>query len=132
MRDKNGRFVKGHKQTEEWKKQKSEEMIGNKHWDNPICKSNQFKKGHKSTVGYGKDNGNYKNGLSRGSRVWKEWRGAVLERDNYTCQKCGTQQKQLQAHHIKDKIKYPKLKFEVSNGISLCRKCHFYKHFKKI
>ncbi len=49
MRDKQGRFIKGHKGLNKGKKspEVSERMRGNRHWDNPICKSNQFQKGHK-------------------------------------------------------------------------------------
>ena len=131
MRDKKGRFIKGYKHTEEWKKQKAKEMKGNKHWDNPVCKANQFKKGHKSvSPKSGKGHPLYKYGC-RGGKLWATWRNGVLGKADYKCEQCGGK-KGLMAHHIKPWEDYPELKFEISNGKALCGKCHFYKHFKRI
>ena len=52
-----------------------------------------------------------------------EWRNKVFERDNYTCQECGMQGK-LECHHIKLWSKYPEYRYDVNNGITLCKKCH--------
>ena len=78
---------------------------------------------------------NWKGGISRvyktgyNSFQYKEWRKKVFERDDYTCQKCGIRcgngrVNYLTAHHKKSFSKYPKLRFELNNGITLCEPCH--------
>ena len=64
---------------------------------------------------------------NRNSDSYKQWRKAVYKRDCYVCQNCGTK-KDLQAHHIKPWQRYPDLRYEVENGITLCRKCHLKAH----
>jgi hypothetical protein len=65
----------------------------------------------------------------RGLVEIKYWRDKVFIRDNYTCQTCGIRGGRLEAHHIKRWADYPKLRYVVSNGITLCRTCHL-KTFK--
>ena len=73
---------------------------------------------------------NWKGGISplntriRLSVESKLWRQEVFERDKYTCKKCGKIGGELESHHIKSFAKYPKLRFEVSNGETLCKNCH--------
>ena len=63
--------------------------------------------------------------LARYSKEAKEWREKVFARDNWTCQICGTRGGvRLEADHIKPFAYFPKLRYEVLNGRTLCRKCH--------
>lgn len=58
---------------------------------------------------------------------YREWRTAVFTRDCYTCQECGKlgSSVRLEAHHLKSWHNYPELRYEISNGITLCAQpCH--------
>lgn len=73
---------------------------------------------------------NWKGGITdagrkiRNSMQSRAWRRAVIARDNNTCQECGSTEKGLHVHHIKPFSVFPNLRFEVSNGITLCARCH--------
>lgn len=67
----------------------------------------------------------------RASSDYKKWRKAVFERDNYTCVWCGDKNGEgkvvvFHADHIKPFAYFPELRFEVSNGRTLCTTCHRY------
>ena len=59
----------------------------------------------------------------RGDVYYNEWVLNVLERDNRTCQCCGSKLNP-QAHHLKSYAKHKELRTDVNNGISLCECCH--------
>lgn len=52
------------------------------------------------------------------------WARQVKERDNYICQICGIKGGKLHSNHIKKFSDYSELRFEVNNGITLCKSCH--------
>ena len=97
-----------------------------------LSPQSEFKKGQNK----GKNNLNWKGGITplnrllRVSSKYKIWRELVFLRDNFTCQnpdckfcdnKIGGR---LHAHHIKTFSKYPKLIFDIDNGITLCENFH--------
>ena len=54
----------------------------------------------------------------------KDWSIKVLVKDNYTCQVCNKRGGVLNAHHIDSWDIFPEKRFDISNGATLCRKCH--------
>ena len=61
----------------------------------------------------------------RQSLEYKIWRKAVFERDGYACVLCGCGKSgSLNADHIQPFAFYPELRFELSNGRTLCFECH--------
>lgn len=54
----------------------------------------------------------------------QNWRKAVLKRDNYKCVWCKST-KRLNVHHcFRLKSACPERKYDVNNGVTLCRDCH--------
>ena len=72
-------------------------------------------------------NGRWKGG-SRNKRhcypEYYDWRKAVYERDDFTCQKCGKRGGKIHAHHIEDYATNPRLRIDMNNGITFCDECH--------
>jgi 5-methylcytosine-specific restriction endonuclease McrA len=54
---------------------------------------------------------------------YKAWRIAVFKRDGFKCRWCKST-RQLEADHIKPQSAHPELRFVLSNGRTLCKKCH--------
>lgn len=62
--------------------------------------------------------------LARYSPEAEEWRKSVFARDDYTCQVCGVRGTYIEADHIKPFAYFPELRYELTNGRTLCRTCH--------
>ena len=65
------------------------------------------------------------------SGLYRSWRKAVFERDNFTCQECGVKNQkglgrtvEMHPDHIKPFALFPELRTELSNGRTLCIDCH--------
>lgn len=67
----------------------------------------------------------------RSGGEYRDWREQVIDRDT-VCKCCG-QKDNLHAHHVKHATFWPELRFDVKNGITLCRDCHtqFHTNFKR-
>ena len=82
---------------------------------------------------------NWKGGITlenatiRNSLEYEIWRNEVWKRDRWECRLCKSK-KQLVAHHLKLFSDFPELRFDVNNGITLCRSCHakIHKRTKRI
>lgn len=76
----------------------------------------------------GSKNVNWKGGILREERTelpeYENWRKEVYKKDRWICKICGYKGRQLVAHHIKSFKDFPKLRFIIKNGITLCRSCH--------
>lgn len=70
------------------------------------------------------------NRLLRQSLRYNNWRNKVYRKNYWTCVDCKIKctSRSIVAHHIKSFSEYPKLRFLVSNGLTLCRKCHIKLH----
>ena len=77
--------------------------------------------------------GALRNGLFRNTYQYKDWHDEVLSRDNYTCQCCGDRNGnghnvEFHVHHIFNFADNDDKRYDVDNGICLCRDCHYEFH----
>jgi hypothetical protein len=57
----------------------------------------------------------------------KAWRGKVLRKDKYLCQRClryGKHTAATHAHHKQPRELFPELQYDIDNGEALCTPCH--------
>ena len=140
------KFPKGYKHTEEWKeymsalekkqfengRKKLKPMLGKTHSLETRIKISKNRKGKC----VGEKHHNWKGGVSsesqkqRDTLEYNEWKLAVYSRDRGICQLCGKRcdNKNIVAHHLKSFNEYPEERFNVNNGITLCRSCHLKIH----
>lgn len=73
--------------------------------------------------------------VERSTYEYRHWRTSVFSRDMYICQCCGLKsgkgvKVELQAHHIRNWKDNVYLRYNIDNGITLCKKCHTLFHSK--
>ena len=138
--NKGNQYARGMRHTEEWKRAARERMKGNTHGfvkgkpsPRKGKKANKpaWNKGMKMPEMCGSNNPKWiadrtkiKLQHRRDNPLYKQWRRDVWERDGFLCRipskECNGR---IEAHHILVWRDYPLLRFEVSNGITLC---HFH------
>jgi 5-methylcytosine-specific restriction endonuclease McrA len=118
-------------------RQRSEKRMGFQFTEESKRKMSRSHWGQKTTQ-VGENHHAWKGGISKNkkrdflSREVLNWRLEVFERDGYQCQDCGKEGNRkygtkgigLDACHIKAWKAHPTLRFKVSNGRTLCRRCH--------
>lgn len=82
----------------------------------------------------GENSPHYKKSLTEEDRVagrfnlgyygLNDWRTAVYEKCNYTCVICDERGGQLNAHHMDGWNWCKEKRFDVNNGVTLCKGCH--------
>lgn len=109
--------------SKKWRRKIGLSVLGRKLSEKTKTKMSESKRGKKSYQWKGGISRAYKTGYY--SIEYKNWRKKVFKRDDFICQKClGKKGCYITAHHIKSFAKYPKLRYMLSNGITLCEKCH--------
>lgn len=84
----------------------------------------------------GANNPNWKGGtcperqLAWQRKEYKKWRMMILKRDGYKCVLCGDTKGRFHFHHIKHWATHKNLRYEISNGVTLCKPCHHKVHSK--
>lgn len=54
----------------------------------------------------------------------KNWRNQIFIRDSFTCNICGIKGDKLQVHHLNSYAYFKEQRFDLDNGVTLCKKCH--------
>lgn len=76
-----------------------------------------------TNCGYTRALAHAKNLNKRTNSTISHWAKNVKKRAEYRCEICGASG-QLEAHHIQPYAQYPESRFDLSNGICLCKHCH--------
>lgn len=118
-----------------WNKSKKlPQITGDNHWNkgknwNWTDEQKEKLKGKKT----GKNNGRWINDRTNLSQneykhldyKYRNWMFAVKKRDNWKCKINNSDCKgRLESHHILNWKNYPELRYEISNGITLCHSHH--------
>lgn len=80
----------------------------------------------------GENGPNWKGGVvpermrARSTVAYEKWRKEVYKKDWYTCQCCGEYKGiEKQAHHLINFSDNKNLRYDIENGITLCKNCHY-------
>lgn len=127
------------------KANKRNEFFCNQKCQGEWTKKSGYRSGSKASQWKNGKNALYKNIVR--SEKYTEWRNKIYKRDWYTCQLCHEKcnPKNIIAHHIitiktiVDNFKIENLEqalecdklWDINNGITLCKKCHFLVHHSK-
>lgn len=67
---------------------------------------------------------------NRDNSKYRDWSKEVKKRDNWKCKICGSSEN-LEAHHILPWRDFPEERYNINNGITLCKLHHPHKHDKE-
>lgn len=91
-----------------------------------------FKKGelNYASINFkGENNPNYNPNLTYEDRLRNRdlteninWRNEVFRRDNFKCTICDN--KEIEAHHLNGYTEFKESRFNINNGVTLCKNCH--------
>ena len=70
-------------------------------------------------------------------KKWRDVRSMVLNRDKHTCQRCLIKyniinNENLEVHHIKSRLEYPHLVYNLDNLITTCKICNLQLEAKEL
>lgn len=123
-RPNSGRYKKGHEPVAGFKKGRVSHNKGIPLSDETKKKMSAKLRGRKKSA-EGRLNSalGHVRSTNRKSYVHRQWIAAINEKHDFRCAHCNSEDG-LHAHHIKPWKEFPDLRFDVTNGILLCRVCH--------
>jgi len=113
-----------------FKKKRRHQLKNKKH---PFC-SKQCANSYNGKKQRGANHHNFNENLTDEERIRKrdtyeniKWRRLIFKRDNYKCTVCN-KKGHLNAHHIENYSSNKEKRYDMNNGITLCKECHYNFH----